>query len=58
MHLFRVRLILALIVAVTLVSVASTYFDVLAHKHTLRVELERRIKWMDMSVAAGRDRRA
>jgi trehalose 6-phosphate synthase len=50
MHLFRVRLILALIVAVTLVSVASTYFDVLAHKHTLRVELERRVKWMGLSV--------
>ena len=50
MHLFRVRLILALIVAVTLVSVASTYFDVLAHKHTLRVELERRIRWMGMSM--------
>ena len=50
MHLFRVRLILALIIAVTLVSVASTYFDVLAHKHTLRVELERRVKWMGMSI--------
>jgi sensor histidine kinase regulating citrate/malate metabolism len=50
MHLFRVRLILALIVAVTLVSVASTYFDVLAHKHTLRVELERRVKWMGLSM--------
>ena len=50
MHLFRVRLILALIIAVTLVSVASTFFDVLAHKHTLRVELERRVKWMGMSL--------
>jgi hypothetical protein len=50
MHLFRVRLILALILAVTLVSVASTFFDVLAHKHTLRVELERRVKWMGMSL--------
>ena len=50
MHLFRVRLIIALIVAVTLVSVASTYFDVLAHKHTLRVELERRVKWMGASI--------
>jgi trehalose 6-phosphate synthase len=50
MHLFRVRLILALIIAVTLVSVASTFFDVLAHKHTLRVELERRVKWMGMSM--------
>jgi len=37
MHLFRVRLILALIAAVTIVSVASTFFEVLAHKHTLRI---------------------
>ncbi len=36
MHLFRVRLILALIAGVTLVSLASTYFDVLAHRHILR----------------------
>jgi len=50
MHLFRVRLIIALIIAVTLVSVASTYFDVLAHKHTLRVEIERRVKWMGLSI--------
>ncbi len=50
MHLFRLRLILALIACVTLVSVASTYFDVLAHKHLLRVELERRVKWMGMSI--------
>ena len=50
MHLFRVRLILALILAVTLVSVASTFFEVLAHKHTLRIELERRVQWMGMSL--------
>ena len=50
MHLFRVRLILALIAGVTLVSVASTYFDVLAHRHVLREELERRAKWMGMSI--------
>ncbi len=50
MHLFRVRLILALIASVTLVSVASTYFDVLAHRHTLREDLERRTKWMGMSI--------
>ena len=42
MHSFRLRLILALIAGVTLVSVASTYFEVLAHKHVLREELERR----------------
>lgn len=50
MHLFRVRLILALIAGVTLVSLASTYFDVLAHKHTLRAELVRRTRWMGMSI--------
>ena len=50
MHLFRVRLILALIASVTLVSVASTYFDVLAHRHVLREDLERRTKWMGISI--------
>jgi trehalose 6-phosphate synthase len=42
MHFFRIRLILALIASVTLVSVASTYFEVLAHKQMLRHDLERR----------------
>ena len=50
MHYFRIRLILALIFSVTLVSLASTYFEVLAHKHVLRQELERRTKWMGVSV--------
>ncbi len=50
MHLFRVRLILALIASVTLVSAASTYFDVLAHRHILREDLERRTQWMGMSI--------
>ena len=50
MHLFRVRLILALIASVTLVSLASTYFDVLAHRHDLREDLDRRTKWMAMSI--------
>jgi alpha,alpha-trehalose-phosphate synthase [UDP-forming] len=50
MHLFRVRLILALIASVTLVSVASTYFEVLAHRHVLREDLERRTKWMGISI--------
>jgi alpha,alpha-trehalose-phosphate synthase [UDP-forming] len=50
MHLFRVRLILALIAGVTLVSVASTYFDVLAHRHVLREDLERRTKWMGLTI--------
>jgi alpha,alpha-trehalose-phosphate synthase [UDP-forming] len=50
MHLFRMRLILALIASVTIVSVASTYFDVLAHRHALRQELENRTKWMGISI--------
>ncbi len=50
MHLFRMRLIFALIASVTLVSVASTYFDVLAHRHVLREDLERRTKWMGVSI--------
>lgn len=50
MNSFRVKLILALIVGVTLVSVASTYFEVLAHKHVLRQELERRSIWLGASM--------
>jgi alpha,alpha-trehalose-phosphate synthase [UDP-forming] len=50
MHLFRLRLILALIASVTLVSVAFTYFDMLAHRHVLREDLERRTKWMSRSI--------
>ncbi len=50
MNLFRLRLILALAACVTLVSIASTYFEVLAHSHLLRQELERRSKWMGASL--------
>ncbi len=50
MHLFRLRLILALIASVTIVSVASTYFEVLAHRHVLRQELTRRSRWMGISL--------
>jgi alpha,alpha-trehalose-phosphate synthase [UDP-forming] len=42
MRSFRLQLILALAACITLVSLASTYFEVLAHKHILRLELERR----------------
>ncbi len=45
MHFFRLRLVASLLVGITLISLASTYFDVLAHKHTLRTDLERRIQW-------------
>jgi alpha,alpha-trehalose-phosphate synthase [UDP-forming] len=50
MHFFRVRLILALIASVTLVSLASTYFDVLAHRHNMRQDLERRTNWMGKTI--------
>jgi trehalose 6-phosphate synthase len=42
MRSFRLQLILALAACITVVSLASTYFEMLAHKHILRVELERR----------------
>jgi trehalose 6-phosphate synthase len=50
MQFFRMRLILALVVGITLVSVASTYFEVLAHRHVLRQELERRTAWQGKSL--------
>ena len=61
MPFFRMRLILALVVGITLVSVASTYFDVLAHKLALRRELVHRSQWlgvilqpqMEQAVAGG-----
>ena len=42
MRSFRIRLILVLIAGITAVSLASTYFEVLARKHMLRRELVRR----------------
>jgi alpha,alpha-trehalose-phosphate synthase [UDP-forming] len=44
-HFFRLRLVAALLVGITLISVGSTYFDVLAHKHNLRSDLARRTQW-------------
>jgi alpha,alpha-trehalose-phosphate synthase [UDP-forming] len=45
MHFFRLRLVAALLVGITLISVGSTYFDVLAHKHSLHSDLARRTQW-------------
>ncbi|MGA8741170.1 MAG: trehalose-6-phosphate synthase [Terracidiphilus sp.] len=50
MHSFRLRLILALIAGVTVLSVASTYFEVLERKHVLRQELAWRSGWMGSSL--------
>ncbi|MGB6974871.1 MAG: trehalose-6-phosphate synthase [Terracidiphilus sp.] len=46
MHFFRLKLILALVACATLVSVSSTYFEVLTHKHFLREDLEGRTRWL------------
>lgn len=50
MHFFRLRLVAALLVGITLISVGSTYFDVLTHKHNLSMDLERRTKWYGASL--------
>ena len=50
MHRFHIRLILALIASVTVVSIAFTYFDVLSHRHVLRRELDDRTRWMGLSI--------
>lgn len=58
---FHLRLILALVAGITLISLGSTYFEVLARKHVLHRELERRTGWLgtgiqpsiEQSIAAG-----
>ena len=52
MKFFRMRLILALVLGVTLLSIASTYIEVLAHKHVLRVELQHRTALQSKSLQA------
>jgi alpha,alpha-trehalose-phosphate synthase [UDP-forming] len=53
MHSFRLRLILALVGCVTVVSIASTYFEVLSHKHFQREELVERSRWIGLSLQPG-----
>src|ERR1700758_1303290 len=53
MRSFRIRLMLTLIAGITVVSLASTYFEVLAHKHLLRVELARRTVWIANTLQPG-----
>jgi trehalose 6-phosphate synthase len=52
MKFFRMRLILALIVGISLVSVASTYFEVLAHKHAMRLDLEHKTAFLSKILQA------
>ncbi len=53
MRSFRIRLILALIASITLVSVAFTYFEVLDKKHVLHRELARRTALFGTSLQPG-----
>ena len=50
MKFFHMRLILALVVGITLISVASTYFEALANKLVLRQELKRRTAWQSKNL--------
>jgi trehalose 6-phosphate synthase len=49
-HFFRVRFIAALLLGIIGISGASTYFEVLANKHTLRVDLARRTQWFGAGI--------
>ncbi len=50
MHFFRTRLMGALLLGITFISAASTYFDVLAHKHSMRADLARRTQWFGAGI--------
>ena len=51
MRLLSLRLIVSLIVGITLVSLAFSYFEVLREKHSLRSDLERRAELLGDSIA-------
>ena len=51
MRLLSVRLILSLIVGITLVSLGFSYYQVVAEKHALRADLERRAEVLGESLA-------
>src|SRR6202035_2634456 len=51
MRLLSVRLIVSLIVGITLVSLAFSYYEVVREKHGLRSDLERRAEVLGESVA-------
>jgi trehalose 6-phosphate synthase len=52
MKFFRVRLLISLLLGIIAVSVASTYFDVLARKHALRHDLQLRTQWFGAGLQA------
>ncbi|WP_263358880.1 alpha,alpha-trehalose-phosphate synthase (UDP-forming) [Acidicapsa ligni] len=52
MHFFRLRLVAALLIGITVISLGSTYFDVLAHKLYLQQDLKRRSQWFGAGLQA------
>ena len=56
MRLLSVRLIISLIVGVTLVSLAFSYYQVVAEKRGLRTEVERRAELLGESLAGNVER--
>ena len=56
MRLFSIRLIVSLIVGITLVSLASSYYEALGEKRRLRRDLERRAEVLGESLAGNVER--
>jgi alpha,alpha-trehalose-phosphate synthase [UDP-forming] len=56
MRLFSIRLIVSLIVGITLVSLASSYYETLGEKRSLRRDLERRAEVLGESLAGNVER--
>src|ERR1051326_6412788 len=56
MRLFSVRLIVSLIIGITLVSLFSSYYEVLGEKRTLRRDLERRADVLGESLVSNVER--
>lgn len=50
MRFFQLRFLMAVLCSVIVISVVSTYFDVLAHRHMLRSDLERRTQWFASAI--------
>lgn len=50
MQFFQLRLLLAILLGITTISAVSTYFDVLAHRHMQRTDMERRTRWFASAI--------
>ena len=50
MRFFQIRLVVAMLLGITLFSAVTTYFDVLAHTHALRQDLQQRTEWFAQGI--------